>query len=236
GAPLVVAAQQPDCAVAVPALERVRLLQRLAVGVGELQHRARAVVRRRADDVAAEPGRVRGAERQPPLLRDLVCDPRRVLPPARDRYRDGVGHRYASACRFASDGSFVRMSRSRTRSISATTTVSSSGACASTVPHGSTISERPYAGFPRSVSPTCPAAATYSWFSIARARSSTCQWSRPVGVVKCAGTVTSSAPSSARIRYSSGKRTSEQTDNPTGQSSSCATTGSVPGSSASDSR
>ena len=47
-----------------------------------------------------------------------------------------------------------------------------------------------------------------AWFSIARARSSTSQWSRPVVIVKAAGTVISCAPASARIRNSSGKRRS----------------------------
>src|SRR2546421_6056841 len=72
----------------------------------------------------------------------------------------GVGHRYAFACRFASDGSFARMSSRCARSSSAEITVSSSAACASTRPHGSTISERPYAGLPGNVSPICAAATT----------------------------------------------------------------------------
>ena len=40
------------------------------------------------------------------------------------------------------------------------------------------------------------AATTKAWFSIARARSSTSQWSRPVSRVKAAGTVSSRAPRS----------------------------------------
>ena len=67
------------------------------------------------------------AEGEPPAL----CD------------QAGVGQRYASACRFLSDGSFSRICRSRARSSSAEITVSSSAACARTIPHGSTMSERP---------------------------------------------------------------------------------------------
>ena len=55
----------------------------------------------------------------------------------------GAGQRYASGRRCESDGSRRRTSSSQARSSSAEITVSSSGACASTVPHGSTISERP---------------------------------------------------------------------------------------------
>ena len=47
-----------------------------------------------------------------------------------------------------------------------------------------------------------------TWFSIARARSSTSQWSRPVAVVKAEGTAIRRAPRRARIRNSSGKRRS----------------------------
>ena len=61
--------------------------------------------------------------------------------PARDQTL--AGQRYASAWRFFSEGSFSRTERSSARSSSAVITVSSSGACASTIPHGSTISERP---------------------------------------------------------------------------------------------
>ena len=88
---------------------------------------------------------------------------------------------------------------------------SRSGACASTIPHGSTIIERPperRAGGPQSCSPIWLAATTNAWSSIARARSRISQWSRVVGTVKAAGTVNTRAPRIARIRYSSGKRTS----------------------------
>src|SRR5262245_50354893 len=64
----------------------------------------------------------------------------------------GVGQRYAFACRFASDGSLARMPSRWPISSSAEMTVSSSGACATTSPQGSTISERPYAGSPGRVS------------------------------------------------------------------------------------
>jgi len=46
--------------------------------------------------------------------------------------------------------------------------------------------------------PCCAAATTNTWFSMARARSSTCQWSFPVGTVNAAGTTTMRAPAAAR--------------------------------------
>ena len=55
----------------------------------------------------------------------------------------GAGQRYASGRRWDRDGRRRRTSSSQARSSSAEITVSSSGAWASTVPHGSTISERP---------------------------------------------------------------------------------------------
>ena len=72
--------------------------------------------------------------------------------------------------------------------------VSASGACASTSPHGSTIIERPPVRMPGAGSPTWLAAITKHWFSIARARSSTSQWSRVVVSVNAAGTVSTVAP------------------------------------------
>ena len=86
--------------------------------------------------------------------------------------------------------------------------VSVSGAVASTTPHGSTIIERPPERMPGACSPTWLAATTNAWPSIARARSRISQWSRVVANVNAAGTATISAPLTARIRYSSGKRTS----------------------------
>ena len=47
------------------------------------------------------------------------------------------------------------------------------------MPHGSTIDERPKLCRPGSVSPICAAAATKHWFSTARARRSSSQWSLP---------------------------------------------------------
>jgi hypothetical protein len=44
------------------------------------------------------------------------------------------------------------------------------------------------------------AAITYWPFSMARARSSTSQWSRPVGTVKFDGTIVTTAPRSASAR------------------------------------
>ena len=86
--------------------------------------------------------------------------------------------------------------------------VSKSGACASTSPHGSTIIERPPVRIPGAGSPTWLAAITKHWFSIARARSRTSQWSRVVVSVNAAGTVSTFAPRTARMRASSGKRRS----------------------------
>ena len=56
-----------------------------------------------------------------------------------------VGHRYAFGCRFASDGNLARMFCRWARSSSAVITVSSSGACATTTPHGSD-DQRPAVG------------------------------------------------------------------------------------------
>ena len=74
-----------------------------------------------------------------------------------------------------------------------------SGAWATIVPHGSTTIERPNAGWPGGP-PICDGARTYAAFSIARARSRTSQWSRPVRSVKLAGTVRIVAPASASAR------------------------------------
>src|SRR5207247_3779151 len=147
--PLVVALEQPHGAVAVPAFERVRLVLALAVRESELQHRGRAVGAFRTHDVAGGTHSVRLADRELPFPGATVEQSRDAAEPV-DQAR--LGHRYASAWRFASDGSFARMSSRRDRSSSATMTVSSSGACASTMPQGSTISERPYAGLPAIVS------------------------------------------------------------------------------------
>src|ERR671914_128076 len=55
----------------------------------------------------------------------------------------GAGQRYASGWRLARGGRRRRTSSSRARSSSAAITPGSSGASARTIPHGSTISERP---------------------------------------------------------------------------------------------
>ena len=61
---------------------------------------------------------------------------------------------------------------------------------------------------PRPAGPQLPAASTHAPLSIARARSSTSQWSRPVRALKSDGTASTSAPASASARYSSGNRRS----------------------------
>ena len=119
--------EQPDRTVAVPELERGGLVLALAVRLLHLQHRLLALRRRHGhDELRRVPAGEGLAEGQPP---------------ARDQTL--AGQRYASAWRFFSEGSFSRTERSSARSSSAVITVSSSGACASTIPHGSTISERP---------------------------------------------------------------------------------------------
>src|SRR5215210_640401 len=136
--------EQPHCALAVPELQGGGLVLALAVRLLHFQDDVLAVGRHRR----------RHDDRGDPALEGLAED----KPSALDQAR--AGQRYASACRFLSDGSFSRTERSRARSSSAVMTVSSSGACASTIPHGSTISDRPYAGLPGSVSPTWAGAAT----------------------------------------------------------------------------
>ena len=83
-----------------------------------------------------------------------------------------------------------------------------SGAVASTTPHGSTIIERPPERIPGACSPIWLAATTNACPSIARARSRTSQWSRVVANVNAAGHGDDLGALTARIRYSSGKRTS----------------------------
>ena len=70
--------------------------------------------------------------------------------------------------------------------------------------------------------PHCAGAMTKAPFSIARARSRTSQWSRPVASVKFAGTARSTAPAADISRYSSGKRRSKQMLNPSRTSASWA--------------
>ncbi len=97
----------------------------------------------------------------------------------------------------------------RARSMSAVTMPVPVGRSPSSSPHGSKISAWPYDSRLALCRPTCAAAMTKHWFSIARARSSVCQWAAPVWAVNAAGTSNTSAPRpSASSRYSSGKRTS----------------------------
>ena len=78
-----------------------------------------------------------------------------------------------------------------------------------TVPHGSTTMLRPWAGTPPP-EPHWAGAMTNDPFSMARARNSTSQWSRPVASVKLAGTAMITAPAAASSRYNSGNRRSKQ--------------------------
>jgi len=127
---LVVAGQQTHRSVALPVLERIRLVLALAMRPLNLE-----------DDVRDEAPGVRSLEREVPLLRALLDQLREAFLPGLVYAR--VGQRYASGRRWERDGNRRRTSSSQARSSSAEITVSSSGACASTVPHGSTISERP---------------------------------------------------------------------------------------------
>jgi hypothetical protein len=119
--------EQPDRTLAVPERERIGFMLALPMGLLDLQDGLAAV---------GTPHALHERRRSPRLER---LD--RGQTPALDQA--GAGQRYASAWRFLSDGSFSRTSRSRARSSSAEITVSSSGACARTIPQGSTISERP---------------------------------------------------------------------------------------------
>ena len=133
---LVVASQQPHGSVALPVLERIRLVLALAMRPLDLEDDVAG-----RDDVRDEAAGERLLELEVPLRRALLDQLGEALLPG--RVYAGVGQRYASGRRWERDGSRRRTSSSQARSSSAEITVSSSGACASTVPHGSTISERP---------------------------------------------------------------------------------------------
>ncbi len=124
---LLVVGEEANGTVAVAQLECLGLVLGLAVGEDQLEDGRGAVLELGAGCVAGRSGDVRLAEAQPPLVGavgDEVGDAREP-----DAVRQtGVGHRYAPGRRFASDGSFVRISRRRVRSSSAAITVCSSGA------------------------------------------------------------------------------------------------------------
>ena len=109
-------------------IERRRLTRLVVPGHVQLD----AVSRRDACVALGRQLRPRTAEREVDVEQDRA-----------QRHTRAAGHLYASGWRFASDGSFARIARSCARSSSAVTTVSTSGACARTVPHGSATSERP---------------------------------------------------------------------------------------------
>ena len=133
---LVVAGQQTHGSVTLPAFERVRLVLALAMRPLNLEDDVPG-----GDDVRDEAAGVRPLEPEAPLRRALLDQLGEAFRPGFVYAR--VGQRYASGRRWERDGSRRRTSSSHARSSSAEITVSSSGACAITVPHGSTISERP---------------------------------------------------------------------------------------------
>jgi len=109
------------------------------------------------------------------------------------------GRRSGRSC--VSAGIICRASSTRVGSISAQMNPGSSPPSASTVPHGSTISECPKVARPHERRPHWPGANTKLPVSIARARINTCQCACPVVRVKAAGTVRKDAPAWANIRY-----------------------------------
>ena len=105
-----------------------RPLARLAVA-GRVEHEAEALAE---PPVALGPElRPRAGEREVDVEEDGAQAHR------------GARRPYASGRRLASEGRSRRIRRSRAPSSSAVTTVSSSGASQSTIPHGSATSERP---------------------------------------------------------------------------------------------
>ena len=75
--PLVVAGEEPHRAVAVPALERVRLLLRLAVRPEDLQHRGRPVAALDPHDMAAQRRVCTARPRAAPSARNSLLQARR---------------------------------------------------------------------------------------------------------------------------------------------------------------
>ena len=177
----------------VPALEEQRvehLVLGLEVVVDEPVGDARLVgdVRHAAGvEALAREHAHRGVEDDPALVDGRLWSP----PLARHLARPAVGLRAGGWPARAACGGSRPGARGRARRA---TKVSVSGACASTTPHGSTIIERPPERMPGACSPTWLAATTNAWSSIARARSSTSQWSRVVASVNAAGTAITRAP------------------------------------------
>ena len=138
----IVAGEQPHRAVPTEELERVCFLLGLAVRIDHLENGWCSVRQTGADCVARGSSLVGLTELELPLLDAFGNEFRDALEPDAVR-QTRVGHRYAFGCRFASDGNLARMFCRCARSSSAVITVSSSGACATTTPHGSAISDRP---------------------------------------------------------------------------------------------
>jgi hypothetical protein len=67
-------------------------------------------------------------------------------------------------------------------------------------PQGSTIIERPWLARSSLWTPHWAGASTKAWFSMARARSSTSQWSLPVSRANALGTAIQRTPRSAMAR------------------------------------
>jgi hypothetical protein len=134
---LVVARQEADGPVTAPELEGVGFVLALMVRPLDLEDGVSC-----RNDVRREAAAERFPELEIPLRSTLRDQPGKAFLPGLSIYA-GVGQRYASGRRCDSDGSRRRTSSSHARSTSAEMTVSSSGAWASTVPQGSTISDLP---------------------------------------------------------------------------------------------
>ena len=105
-------------------------------------------------------------------------------------------------------GRSERISCWAARSRSATTCPGPSARSATTVPQGPTIIEWPWAVNEAESAPTWSAAITKTWFSMARARSRTSQWARPVAAAKAEGTTMTRAPArsgAGRARGNAGR-------------------------------
>src|SRR6266851_3137222 len=111
-----------------------------------------------------------------------------------------IGSKISKRRPCCSEGMRARASAIAARSTSASTTAGSTPPSASTRPHGSIASEWPNVSRPFSWVPPWAAANTKQPFSMARARSSTCQCASPVCLVNAEGMLRNEAPASASAR------------------------------------